>query len=304
MRARGFTIIEMLVVIGILALLMGLTIGGIAAMRKTDKLLATEHLVSGLVRQARHTARTSGSPVILQITKSERRISGVTRVSLAQEGFEGAASSRLDPTRSLTNPPPHGITGHGAEVESLPTGGDTAPEMRLELPDKLIRQANHNEGFYLSCSVRPPLIAAGGSQPSPILVVGNGDQIESAIGGIYLRRLQLAEQNVTQTGQTPRQPLLVTWEIVGVVYNSSDPATPYEVSSLDPQHCPAGIVRDEPPLHLSAPDLALNAISRRSAPPAREDETCRVPPKTSGMLAYEKDFAPVVGADGGFKEQE
>jgi len=57
-------------------------------------------------------------------------------------------------------------------------------------------------------------------------------------------------------------------------------------------------------IRLAAPDLALNAISRRSAPPAREDETCRVPPKTSGMLAYEKDFAPVVGADGGFKEQE
>lgn len=57
-------------------------------------------------------------------------------------------------------------------------------------------------------------------------------------------------------------------------------------------------------IRLAPPDLALNALSRRAVSPEGETEPSRVPPKPSGMLAYAKDFAPVVGADGGFKEQE
>jgi len=57
-------------------------------------------------------------------------------------------------------------------------------------------------------------------------------------------------------------------------------------------------------IRLAPPDLALNAISRRAVAPNLGDESVRVAPTTSGMLAYAKDFAPVVGVDGGFNEQE
>ena len=248
---RGFTIIEMLVVIGILALLMGLTIGGIAAMRKTDKLLATEYLVAGSIRQARHTARTSGSPVILQISKGERRISAVTRISLAQEGFDNAVSTRLIPLRPISHL--QGISGLGAEVET-PAVGDTAPEFELKLPDKLIRRAGRNEGFYLSCAVRPPQIGGGGVPHYPLVVVGNGDEVSTAIGGIYLRSSFRIEQNVQQAGQASKQATAVTWEIVGWVHNSSDATDAYEISSLEESHCPPDIVRDEPLLHASSSD--------------------------------------------------
>jgi prepilin-type N-terminal cleavage/methylation domain-containing protein len=144
-RHSGFTIIELLVVLGILVILMGLTFASIFSSGKHNRLLATEHLVADFVRQARHTARSSGSPVVLRIDQEKRTISGVSRACLWSDLFEAAPASSES-----------GMTGNGLlraidESEKIMVTFD-----RIE---RLVRKSSptRTEGFYLSCAIRPPL---------------------------------------------------------------------------------------------------------------------------------------------------
>lgn len=58
-------------------------------------------------------------------------------------------------------------------------------------------------------------------------------------------------------------------------------------------------------IELAPPDLALNAVSQRVGKPKRRKGELRpMPPKTAATIAYEKAFAPIVGSDGGFTNQE
>jgi len=60
------------------------------------------------------------------------------------------------------------------------------------------------------------------------------------------------------------------------------------------------VVHDGLLVALAPVDLALNAVSRRAVPPAPalDDDECA--PRTAAQLAFARDFAPVVGPDGGF----
>ena len=52
-------------------------------------------------------------------------------------------------------------------------------------------------------------------------------------------------------------------------------------------------------------DLAHNAYTRRAGrAPVPKDEAQSTPPTTAAALAFERDFAPLVGVDGGFKKKE
>lgn len=60
------------------------------------------------------------------------------------------------------------------------------------------------------------------------------------------------------------------------------------------------VVHDQKLVTLAPVDLARNAVSRRALPqaPAPDDDECA--PRTAAHLAFARDFAPVVGPDGGF----
>jgi hypothetical protein len=60
------------------------------------------------------------------------------------------------------------------------------------------------------------------------------------------------------------------------------------------------VVHDGRLVALAPVDLAHNAVSRRAVPsaPARDDNERA--PRTAAQLAFARDFAPVVGPDGGF----
>jgi transposase InsO family protein len=60
------------------------------------------------------------------------------------------------------------------------------------------------------------------------------------------------------------------------------------------------VVHDGRLVALAPVDLAQNAVSRRAMPssPAPDDDECA--PRTAAQLAFDRDFAPVVGSDGGF----
>ena len=60
------------------------------------------------------------------------------------------------------------------------------------------------------------------------------------------------------------------------------------------------VVHDGKLVTLAPVDLAHNAVSRRAAPPAPAPDDDEAAPRTAAQLAFARDFAPVVGPDGGF----
>lgn len=185
---RAFTLVEMLLVIGLLMTLMGLTVGAIATTRNRDKLLVAEHLVTDLIRQARHTARSGGAPVTLFLSKADRTLSGAVRVPAFGTDFEG----------SSTFP---GVTGD-ALVFDAATGAQT---FDLESKDRIDRPGNR--GFYLSCLIRLPAVNA--SQPIiPLVAVGTSPTITDMVCGLALEAHEVELQNYDHDSFDPPNPPL------------------------------------------------------------------------------------------------
>lgn len=228
--ARGFTLIEILVVVGIVLLLMGLVIGSVVATPKLDRMLAAEQVLSDGIRQARHTARTSGQPVVLKLKRDERAISGLTRQILwsGVEGWPADASGLSMPGR----------TGSGllAAASEAPTAacyhaGRDLPGARLERANRVWRgQASpaSRPGLLLSVAVRPPLAGSLAHATVPLAMVGaDGDAAcESAVLGLAL---VLSDAGSGLTGTT-RTTVAKSWEIVG--WFGVDGAGRVEVSSI------------------------------------------------------------------------
>jgi len=60
------------------------------------------------------------------------------------------------------------------------------------------------------------------------------------------------------------------------------------------------VVHDRKLVTLSPVDLAHNAVARRAVPPAPAPDDDEAAPRTAAQIAFARDFAPVVGSDGGF----
>ncbi len=117
-RRKAFTLVEMLMVIGLLMLLLGLSIGAVMRTPVHDRLLGTEQLLSDMIRQTRHTARSTGAPVLLIISSAPRTISGVSQTPIWSEGFDEAtlptiASDWYLQAGSATQQRNLGQTGYG-----------------------------------------------------------------------------------------------------------------------------------------------------------------------------------------------
>ena len=66
------------------------------------------------------------------------------------------------------------------------------------------------------------------------------------------------------------------------------------------------ILHDSRLVRLQPVDLAANAKTKRMREQLRDDEPQPgdAVPKTAATLAYERDFVPLVGPDGGFKDKK
>ena len=62
------------------------------------------------------------------------------------------------------------------------------------------------------------------------------------------------------------------------------------------------VVHDGKLVTLAPVDLAHNAVSRRAVPPSPAPDDDERAPRTAAQLAFARDFAPVVGPDGGFPQ--
>ena len=245
----AFTLIELLVVISIFMILMGLTISSVVRGPKLQRMVAAEQMISDVIRQARHTARTSGQPVVLKLKKDEREISGLVRTVL-WHGVEGPAQGlrwQVEDEVAVGNYVYDFAPGRTGLGLALPWAYHTSgvfdatramwPEAELLGGKRLWRGGAGSDqakrpGLLLSVAVRPPIagqvVIAGQSAPEvlPLVLVSDPDRPDIAdydqapIGLALL--LSTIDAPVTAPGprttmstSTVMQKSVPTWEIVG-----------------------------------------------------------------------------------------
>lgn len=104
----AFTLLELLVVMGIIMVFAGLGLTAILRLPSINKLASAEQAIAGALRQARHTAKATGNPVVLELgtvakasgATDEAVIRGTVASVLWSERFEG------DQDPDLTNARP------------------------------------------------------------------------------------------------------------------------------------------------------------------------------------------------------
>lgn len=214
----AFTLIEILVVVTIFMILMGLTIGSVVRGPNLQRMVAAEQVIADCIRQARHSARTSGQPVVLKLKKNERAISGLVR-QILWHGVEGWPK-RDDGGVPIDAP---GRTGSGLLVPDC----FQVPDDRL-LPTMTPALSGGNRlwrglanptsrpGLLLSVAVRPPTAGnAGVPELIPLALVG--EHLTSGYGSCEASSLGLAlVQSDTGGGlAASRTTVAKSWEIIG-----------------------------------------------------------------------------------------
>lgn len=282
---RGFSLVELLVVLVIMAGLLALALSGLFSGKDANRLLAAEHLLADLVRQARHTARSTGAPVELRLTPVVdgsqvvgARIAGISRTPIFHESFDprdpgtglpvntvgrpGAAYDDLGQTlgRSgigrMVGP---GVAVDPAAPPPYPSAAafDDAHPSSLHGQRALVRGTTQ-DGFYLSCAVRLPL-ANTLPEPNPIPtappqtwvpLVMVGDMSSAAMGTSQCGlALWLSSRRVATPGGSYT---VRSWDLRGWVRGEG--TGPVEVSSLDDP--PADLALDRQALENGELDVA------------------------------------------------
>ncbi len=236
----GFSLVELLVVIGIIATMTGLVLGGLFRSRDGNRLLAAEQVLADAIRQARHTARSTGSPVELRLTPllngsevTGAKLAGVSRTVLWSETFDKERDSNDDgaiDTDDLGVPqlPANGQSANGVVVGR--SGNGRQPSADHPIPVQIlprgatIVRGGRTEGFYLSCSVRPPRIQGLTAQHIPLVMIGpdESDDYETGQCGIWL----IPISHKLQDGDGPRgeQAHIINWELTGWVRSEAGTA--------------------------------------------------------------------------------
>ena len=184
---RGFSLVELLVVLAIIATMTGLVLSGLFTTRDTNRLLAAEQMLAGAIRQARHTARSSGSPVELRLTPTlsgtevvGAKLGGVSRVCLWSETFDKERDTNDDGViDELEKLPEPGASANGVVIGRSGNGRQPniagvdfpIPPHELTRGSTLVR-GSRTDGFYLACSVFLPTSSAG---TIPLLLIGDND---------------------------------------------------------------------------------------------------------------------------------
>lgn len=230
---RAFSLVELLVVLGIIAAMAGLVLGGLFRTRDGNRLLAAEQVLADAIRQGRHTARSTGAPVELRLYPTIRsgevvgaKMSGVSQTMLWSETFDGKHDSNEDgvvdanDVGGLTLPangdPANGVvlgrSGNGREASA----DHPIPAQILPRGATIVR-AGKTDGFYLACSVKPPVIPAGGTTiVLPLVIIGGDGSGEQSQCGLGLIPLQSTIQNGPGVNA-----VITTWELTGWVYPES-----------------------------------------------------------------------------------
>ncbi len=251
----AFTLAEMMTVIAIITIISTLVIGSIFTLRTSNKLLGAEQAVADAIRQARHTARSTGSPVELRLSPVRSvpdgpvtggRITGVTRVCLYSNSFDNGHGP-TDPGYGF------GMSGTGRLVSAA------APWVPNEEAERNAT-VRPRDGVYLACAVRPPL-AAHDKSPKvvPLILWGKSDEVATSSIGFMLVRSDAnlgndpakGPKRITVQKLSTGPVKMLCWEVVGWAAGKDGIV---EISSFD--NAPDDIARDQPDLPSGVKDIA------------------------------------------------
>ncbi|MCA8951263.1 MAG: prepilin-type N-terminal cleavage/methylation domain-containing protein [Planctomycetes bacterium] len=148
--AAGFTLLELMIVCGVLAVLFGLAVGFLG---KTDPTLVADSILAGELRAAQWTARAEGLPTEVLVTPGPDGLAATVQSRL----LEPIASFHFEPNEPVLDASLRGALagrdveqgrfGHGrANVE-----GQTAPVLRWVSPPSVI---DLSQGFALRLDLR------------------------------------------------------------------------------------------------------------------------------------------------------
>jgi prepilin-type N-terminal cleavage/methylation domain-containing protein len=115
---RGLTIIELLVVLGLIGVLSGI---GVGMMRKRDSNLTTEvngRLLRSILRQARNSAKTSGTGVVVRLNREDNLIEASPIELGGCWHFEDQSGSRNTKIESALELVDDGWMGRAAQLSS------------------------------------------------------------------------------------------------------------------------------------------------------------------------------------------
>jgi prepilin-type N-terminal cleavage/methylation domain-containing protein len=238
---RGFSLVELLVVLGIIAAMAGMVLGGLFRSRDGNRLLAAEQVLADAIRQCRHTARSTGAPVELRLTPVVSgnevvgaKLGGTSRTVLWSETFDRTRDSNDDGAiddrdlGSLTLPEPGqpangvvlGRSGNGRLVSAQ----HAIPPQTLPRGATIVR-SGRSDGFYLSCSVQAPPITGINLSEIPLVIIGGDGSVEDSQCGIGL----IAKQSIIQNSNP--KIMITYWDLTGWVFDDAGHEVALNVST-------------------------------------------------------------------------
>lgn len=180
-RRAGFTLLELLTVMGIFAVVAGIAWAGIIGARRTAGLTGAAQMISGFTRQAHSTALSSGAPVQVLIDGEARTVSGVSQTPLIWDAFEDRGSPGFAGRGLVFNhrspsvfPSDGDGSGDGAAIWTDSADAATVEAQWFKsFPPNQILVRDPSDGFYISCWVKPPPVrGASPGQVLPLILIG------------------------------------------------------------------------------------------------------------------------------------
>jgi len=214
---RGFTLVELMVVVLIVAVLMSITVSVLRRVGQSSTLDATAHAVRSLLRRARNSALQERYPCVVYLDPTDGTIGAQLKTSTTRFRFEGAAAQpefaedadpANDQSASLSEPDPT------FELE-----GARGVRMTVENGEAFAGRFGQGLGFVAD---DPEESCWGSIEHRPVL---------SPQEGVYIACwIQLGDLDETLTDRPPRySPLKEEAEFA----RSGEPAVPYPERETD-----------------------------------------------------------------------
>ncbi len=277
---RGFSLLEMIIVVGILMALMTIGFGAVFTLTRDKPTVAAAVLAADFMRQARATSLANAAPVQVVLEPGREggyTLTGVTNRPLAAIHFEhhpttGNARTGIPPSAPLS-----GIAGYcwkmgdGTGLDDGPLIGPDAEGWDFERGRVLMRDTG--DGFVVSCWVKPPRVHlhdVNDNRVIPLIQIGTSSDPADAWFDLWLSARALDIQQVPELAPDVMvsDPARVAFWEPNVLIDGDDFFARAWSRTIDGNRHPSIDQMDEATLELASdgrgdPDLNLPIVGER-----------------------------------------